>query len=80
MNVNIKENLKAYRTEADMSGVGSMLPYDLGRYVGGMDGSAEQLLAFAAVLAEALQLTGDDHTNFSDGLQETLAVTSGLVV
>lgn len=73
----IAEELRAHRTEADMAGVGEMLPYDLGRYVGGMDGSAEQLLAFAGVLAEALHLTGDDHVRFVGGLQETLCVTSG---
>jgi hypothetical protein len=74
MTLDVEDYLKTMRTEA--YGVHRKDPYDLGRYIGGMSGTPQQLVEYAAVLAESMKLTGNDHVEFAKGLRDMLRIVA----
>lgn len=72
MKIDVKDHLRGMRTEAGMEGIDGKTPHELGRYIAGLDGAPHQLITFAAVMAEALNLRGRDHDAFAQGLEDVL--------
>lgn len=66
----IKNRLDFARSGTEIAG---KAPYSVGRYIAGCGGSIERRINMAALVAEALDLSGDDSAAFAQGLAEVLA-------